>query len=335
MQWDSNAVCSICGFKGCVVLEAPEMMFGTREKFTYHFCQMCESIVLQTKIADWAKYYTSDYNFYSPIQEGGLFRRIYHYLAEQRIRYCVTGKGYLGRFLNQLKPHSHQKIWKALAIPEGSSVLDVGCAHGAIIYPLRNMGFKALGIDPNIESDINYSNGLKILKTDLDHLKNKISEGTNAGPQGFDLIMFHHSFEHFENPEQQLRQAVGLLNKGGRILIRIPLASSYAWKHYEQNWVQLDPPRHTHLFSEKSLGILCERTGLKIVSAIFDSTAFQFWGSEQYVKDIPLKSPKSHLVDTQNSIFTKSQIEFYEKATTIFNQLNLGDQAAFIIEKSP
>ena len=55
---------------------------------------------------------------------------------------------------------------------------------------LNGLGFTNLtGIDPFLESDIYYPNGVKVLRKGISEL-----EGT------YKVIMLHHSFEHMSEP---------------------------------------------------------------------------------------------------------------------------------------
>jgi hypothetical protein len=73
--------------------------------------------------------------------------------------------------------------------------------------------------------------------------------------------------------------------------------------------------------------------GLRVESIEFDSNAFQFWGSEQYQRDIPLYHEKSFLKSRRKSIFTDSQIVEYEKRSAELNADKNGDQATIYIRK--
>src|SRR5690606_716207 len=148
---------------------------------------------------------------------------------------------------------------------------------GRLLQSLNYFGFRDLtGADAFIERDIEYPSGVKVFKKPLSEL---------TGP--FDLIMLHHSFEHLPEPRDELAEIKRVRAPGGTCLIRIPVAAQ-AWKEYGTDWVQMDPPRHLFLYTEKAMRRLAEDTGFDVSDVTYDSTGFQFWGSEQYRRDIPL-----------------------------------------------
>jgi SAM-dependent methyltransferase len=238
-----------------------------------------------------------------------------------RDEFVVLGKGFIGRMLFSLFPAEDLRLLSACQLTKKSSILDVGCGAGLLLHRLKNAGFEnVMGADPYIKNDIKYKNGLVIHKKEL----SKIEEC-------WDLIMFHHSLEHISDQQSTLNAVSVKLNKGGTCLIRIPTVSSYAWQHYRVNWVQLDAPRHLYLHSEESISIAAEKAGLKINNSYRDSTDFQFWGSEQYIKDIPLESQNSYSKSPEGSIFSKEDIASFKKRGWELNDSNMGDQAVFYL----
>lgn len=131
---------------------------------------------------------------------------------------------------------------------------------------MGNMGFKHLaGIDPFITKNIFYKNGVKIFKKSLSEVDKK-----------FDLIMMHHSLEHFENQSEVFKKLSTLLESGKFLFIRIPICTSYAWEHYKKNWFALEAPRHFFNHSLKSIKILTQKYGFYINEIFYDSRSIQF-----------------------------------------------------------
>ena len=203
-----------------------------------------------------------------------------------------------------------------------STILDVGCGNGGLLYFLKEIGFQdVLGIEP-YGKDIIYSNGVVVLKKFIHEID-----------RHFDLIMFHHSFEHVEDPIKVMQCISRMLSKNGTCLIRMPTVDSYAWKHYKHKWVQLDAPRHFHIHSNKSMKLLADMAGLELIKVVYDSSEFQFWGSEQYMREIPLMARDSYGVCKDQSIFSENEISMFKKNAEQLNANNQGDSAAFYLRK--
>jgi 2-polyprenyl-3-methyl-5-hydroxy-6-metoxy-1,4-benzoquinol methylase len=203
------------------------------------------------------------------------------------------------------------------------NILDVGCARGGLLLQLRREGFvRTVGIDPFLKEDIYYDTGLKILKKNLAELNEE-----------FDLVMLHHSFEHMADPTSVFTQLHHIVKSRGYLLIRTPVIPCFAWRKYGTNWVQLDAPRHLFIHSVRSLNLLSQKAGFVIEHVEFDSKAFQFWGSEQYVRGIPLYDPRSYRVNPGKGLFSNDEIVAFEKRAEELNNVSDGDQACFYLRK--
>lgn len=314
--------CRICGSKGeHRVYTAKEMMLGLRDEHRYFQCADCGCLQIEAIPDNLAAYYPSNYYSYSAPSTANKFKQ---QLLCQRDYYAVTGKSLLGHALSIVAPNSKLSTLRPVQLKRDSRILDVGCGAGLLLNSLREAGFtQLLGLDPFNADTVRYPNGLVIEKRDI------FSETGE-----WDLIMFHHSFEHLVEQQKTLEQAQKLLAKQGTVLLRVPTVSSYAWQHYGVNWSQLDAPRHLFLHSVDSIKKLAEQTGFRVSQIHYDSNAFQFWGSEQYEQDIALRSEHSWAENPANSPFTKEQIKQFEHRARELNALNKGDQAAFYLRKA-
>jgi 2-polyprenyl-3-methyl-5-hydroxy-6-metoxy-1,4-benzoquinol methylase len=311
--------CGICGNEaGNKAIDAREMMFGLREVFRYFECAACGCLQIAEIPADLSKYYDANYYAYEDLSRRN---RIKDFLTLRRDRYAVTGRGWLGRLLYSRHPRPDLRLMSFLLQDPATRILDVGCGAGAIPYGLRAMGMKnILGADPFIAGPIEYANGLRIEKKEV----------RAVGGQ-WDLVTFHHSFEHIADQAGTLGAVRAILAPDGCCVIRTPTVSSHAWRHYGAHWVQLDAPRHLFLHSTKSMALLAAQAGMVLDQAIYDSTAMQFWGSEQYVRDIPFRDERSYLENPKKSIFSKSEIAAFARRAEELNANNDGDQAIFFL----
>ena len=311
--------CRVCNnIKNNLTYEVPEMMYGTRETFTYFQCACCRCLQIAEIPGDMTRYYPKDYYSFSSKKTYDRYKNpLRRSWTIMRDYYTIFPRGLLGMMM---KSHTSQSRFKALSrIPLNldSKILDVGCGAGWYLYDLRTLGFtNTLGVDPYVQGDIEYLNGLRILKSDLHHLDGE-----------WDLIMYHHSFEHVPDPLAHLSAVHRLLRHEGTCMIRVPTVSSYAWEHYRTNWVQLDAPRHYFLHSIESMRILAEKAGLHVQEVLYDSSEFQFHGSELYLQGIPLVSDRSH------SFFQRSLKKKWKRDADALNARNAGDQAVFYLTK--
>lgn len=318
--------CRICGnADNNSVYTAAEMMFGTREEFDYFECSSCGTVQI-ARIPDLSLFYPDNYYSFETATEDGLRLRIGRFLAHAYLRAAKGGPAAALPFLAKAFPSLDIELGfldmgLGLAsvlrsrIGPDCRILDVGSGDGKLLGVLADLGFKSLlGADAFISADRILPGGVRILKREL-----KDVEGE------FDLIMFHHSFEHLTDPAGTLRTVGDKLSKGGRCLIRIPIAS-HAWEKYGTNWVGLDPPRHLHLFSERAFRSLAEREGFAVEDVTYDSTSFQFCGSEQYQRGIPLFADGHAPLQ-----FTRRQLGEWKREARRLNAEGRGDQAAFLL----
>lgn len=319
--------CRICGNReGNRKHVAREMMMGLREEFEYIECASCGCLQVAEIPANLGKYYPAE-NYYSYQDSYAGFRGpLRNFLRRKRAAYAFGRRNPIGFILTRLFGEKEYHHWlKDGEVTFDSSILDVGCGGGELLLNLRSEGFKSLtGIDPYLPRPISYGKGLEIFNCQLSDLRDR----------QYDFIMLHHSFEHMPEPLAILGELRRLLKPGGRILIRVPLAGTWAWRNYGVNWVALDSPRHLYLHTPQSLRILARRAGLDVVRVEFDSTEFQFWGSEQYLRDIPLSDSRSYLRNPGNSPFTKRDIEAFQARANELNRAQDGDQAGFFLVHS-
>ena len=287
-------------------------MLGLGTTFYYHRCIDCRSIQIAQLPRDLSSYYPKNYYSFNLSRESTLRRR----LRAARNRGALNNSHVLAFALKSLFGESDLSPWlSASAVNTQSKILDVGCGSGSLLSKLQEIGFKSLtGIDPYMSNDsTRNSNEFRLIRTTLDKLTDK-----------YDLIMFHHSLEHVTDPENHLINAKQLLERSGRILVRIPIANSFADRNYGGNWVQLDAPRHLSIPSMFGFQSLVTRLNLSIVKIFHDSHSLQFFGSELYKNGSTLTSHKP------NNRFSK-KMHTFKTASRRLNDIGDGDSCCFLL----
>ncbi|MFH2218784.1 MAG: class I SAM-dependent methyltransferase [Pseudomonadota bacterium] len=316
--------CRIChNVNGNRTYRFREMMFGSEDVFEYFQCANCGCLQIKEIRDNLFKYYDDEY--YSFQRPDVLFDNVIKaFFKHQRARFCLEDINLFRRvFLKIYRPPDYFNWLKRVNIRFESEILDVGCGTGHLLVRMKRDGFQNLtGVDAFIKEDIYYENGVKLLKKDLSGIDGR-----------FDFIMLHHSYEHMSDPLGTIQALYRLLKPGRYVLIRIPVASSHAWESFGENWVQLDVPRHLFLHTVKSMGLLADQSGFVLEEIVFDSTDFQFWGSEQYRRGIPLRGSRSFAENPRNSIFSKKDINGFKARAKELNEKQMGDQACFYLYK--
>lgn len=314
-----NLQCRICGHvDGNRPFVAREMMFGDRTEHAYVECTGCGSLQIAELPGDMAHHYRKGY--YSFQQTA--ISPLHAWLYRLRAAHLTGGFNPAGALLCQLIGPPYFGEWiRRGSIQLETSILDVGCGSGQHLHALAAAGFTRLsGLDPFLDGDHTFPNGVRVRRAALE------SETTRYG-----FIMCHHALEHMPDPAAALGQMRRLLEPGGCILIRTPVADSHAWRKYRENWVQLDAPRHFHILTRTGMTCLARAAGLVVSHVDWDSNGFQFWGSEQYVHDIPHNDPRSWGHHPEQSIFSPAQSRSFEREARALNRRGEGDQACFYL----
>jgi SAM-dependent methyltransferase len=316
------------------VLVVRENMFGIKADFDYSVCAECGSVALISIPDDMATYYPTNYYSVDLDPERALGAPGVRQFARLVIGSVLWGRGLVSGAATAVIPRRRLRTLVSVlasirraGLIKGrqTRVLDVGCGSGMLVFALGLAGMKDVtGIDPYLSGERDLSTGGRLRRQDLGEVEGR-----------YDLIMFHHSFEHVPDPEASLREALERLAPQGRVLIRMPTRSSQVFEAYGGAWVQLDAPRHLVVFSRAGVDSLCERVGARVVSVDDDSTGFQFWGSEQNLRGIPLMDARSVMVKPRDAPFSKGQLHRWEKQAVALNRAGRGDQAAWVIAPTP
>jgi len=297
-------------------------MYGSGEEFSYNECASCGSLQIAKVPAHLAEFYPQDYYSFDNIIEESPLKQ---FLIRRRSQYLAGQLSPVGWLYSQLTPAPSSPSWfPHKAVQFDDAILDVGCGAGAYLTQLGYMGFSKLtGIDPFIKQDRRFSNGISILKRSLEEADGKYS-----------FIMLHHSLEHMSDQESAMEHLYRLLLPLGRVLIRIPVAGTFAWQKYRTDWAQLDAPRHLNVHTEAGLKALAKRTGFEVERVVYDSTGFQFWGSEQIKRGLPLIDKATGVIEPRADVFTKDELIAFEQQAETLNKTGQGDQACFYLRKA-
>jgi SAM-dependent methyltransferase len=300
--------CAICGGMNGIEHTFREMMYGTRDEFAYWECSTCGCIQIVEVPETLANYYPSDYH--SRYAQASPLQR-WMYEAYQVWMYKAYRKA--PRLAELIPPLgvTFRSVIDANPKP-GARILDVGGGSGKLVAILRTLGFDATGIDPYVRTETSCVR------------RGRLQDVASAD---WDWIMFQHSLEHMTDHIGVLRSAWEKLADDGACMVRLPIAN-WAWTNYGRNWAQLDAPRHLIIHTLRSFRMAAEAAGFRIERTIFDSGPFQFYASEMYQRNVPLKQESSELARLKGP-----QLQSLKKRAAALNRQGLGDQASFHLRK--
>jgi SAM-dependent methyltransferase len=305
MTLNTCKICANSQDNTIYMVRAIEEFPGLNNEFEYLECTECGCLQIVNVPQDLSKYYSFNYYSYqkNDVKE---YKGFLKFLKRKRAQHCLGRKNLLGVILSKTYGVPYYFDWLTkVNVTLESKILDVGCGSGELLLRLAEETFSDLtGLDPLIEGDILYKNGVKILKKELAELEDQ-----------FDLIMLHHSFEHMLQPKEVLKNIWRLLKHDRYALIRIPVTSTYAWREYGVKWSQIAAPLHLFLHTQKSMKLLANEVGFQIKDIVFDSWELQFF------------------CDAVVPNFSPVELKEFKVKAEELNKNNDGDQAAFYLYK--
>jgi SAM-dependent methyltransferase len=129
----------------------------------------------------------------------------------------------------------------------GGRILDVGAGSGIFVARLRALGWDAVGVepDPTAAAGARSRHGGDVRTGTLE--EQRLPDGS------FDAVHLSHVLEHVHEPGALLRECRRVLRPGGRLVVLTPNAESLGHRLQGRGWRGLEPPRHLHVFTSRSL----------------------------------------------------------------------------------
>ncbi|MGH7998638.1 MAG: class I SAM-dependent methyltransferase [Brasilonema sp.] len=194
------------------------------QKFTVWRCSSCRSLHSKEEVD--LDYYYEGY----PVHE---------VLSKQELP-----SNYFLRYVPRRIQYSRFQLLKKQGFQKEHKLLDYGCADGALLSLLQEMGYKnVFGYDPYYPK---YSD-----KKVLD--------------ERYDVIISQDVIEHVNEPREFLDQLLGSLKKDGLLVIGTPNADEIDLLNSKNSFMELHQPYHRHILSEEALLNLGASKGLEVL----------------------------------------------------------------------
>lgn len=321
-----SKICRVCTNGGSFhILVAKDYFLGSKEEYEYGLCCSCNSLSLQEVPSNLADLYKNYYSFNKVAKTSFFKKKIYSFI--------LKNSNFFSKSLCALLKSQDDlpiKSFQPFNLSTTSKILDVGCGSGALLNTLNTLGFKnCLGIDPFLKSDVYHPNGITLLRKDFLELQEK-----------FDVIMFHHVFEHFPNPMDVLSHIANLLKRDGLCIIRMPDIDSYSFLRYNQNWFSIHAPFHISLPSRSGMMKMIENAGM-IIQKIVGEQLVEFFlyslghelGVADYEKHGNRKFIERYGVKKIPPLHTKHELKDAKQRLKQVKKYDLCDWSIYYIRK--
>jgi 2-polyprenyl-3-methyl-5-hydroxy-6-metoxy-1,4-benzoquinol methylase len=146
-----------------------------------------------------------------------------------------------------------------LANNKPGTLLEVGCGNGAFLALMRSRSWQVQGVevDPAAAKIAEETFGV--------HVFVGILEEANYSNGSFDALTMNHVIEHVNDPIGLLKGCHRVLKPGGKLIMVTPNINGIGHRRFRQDWRDLDPPRHLHLFSQSSLENIARQANFNAV----------------------------------------------------------------------
>jgi 2-polyprenyl-3-methyl-5-hydroxy-6-metoxy-1,4-benzoquinol methylase len=300
--------CALCGATGEYLHRGlQDRLFNAQGLWNFKKCsnRECELVWLDPMPLNeeiwkaYANYYThTDRNGRN---EMGVIQAVYYLMKRgywaSKYNYPVGSRPFISRSLCKLlylSPMHRREADAAVrclpAVPQGR-LLDVGCGSGEWLLEMRQRGWTVEGFDFDDSAvKLARQKGLKVECGSL--------EDRNYPADCFDAVTLNHVIEHVPDPVRTLVECARILKPEGKLVLFTPNNSSLGHLLFREGWRGLEPPRHLHIFSMKSLRRTLTAAGFHemtilpfiVTSVIYESLLLR-WGRTGFASGSPRDLP--------------------------------------------
>lgn len=207
----------------------------------------------------------------------------------------------------------------------GSRLLDVGCGDGRFLLLMQNLGWQVEGteVDPEAVKTAR-NNKLEVKLGELSEQK--------YPDNSFDVITLKSVMEHLPDPLDVLIECQRILKDEGILMIITPNTKSRIHNIYKNNWFDLDPPRHLHLFSPKNLEGLLKKVGFKSIKIWTTSRNLR----SSLIGSWDIKKKGYHKMGNHQPLFIRIKAKFLQFIEEIILKIrtDFGDEIVLKIQKA-
>lgn len=319
MNLKGEMICPVCSHSSFIKsFDLWDDRYGYPGKFQISICENCGHYCLPDKISPrlikdlYTNYYprsSIDLRHYKPYTES-----------------CGIKAWLNGDFASAFR-------W----VPEGVKILDIGCGFGETLGYHKSRGCDAYGVEAD-ENILRVAEkfGFKVHVGSFDP--------SMYEKDCFDYVTMDQVLEHVMSPVETLIGIHRILKPGGHAIFSTPNPNGWGAKAFRRRWMNWHAPYHIQFFSDKSLTMAVERSGLLMEKCL--TVTSSEWLYYQWVHLITYPqagqpsgfwSPKARLKISEKIfiklIYLAHKLKINHLITRLFDLLKLGDNYLVFLRK--
>jgi hypothetical protein len=159
---------------------------------------------------------------------------------------------------------------------ESGHLVEIGCASGAFLEEMRTAGWNCSGIEfSEASAQSARDKGFEIQTATVESARPPSEPAT--------LIAAWMVLEHLHEPVTALRKLRTWARSDGYLAASVPDAGSLERRIFKQRWYALQVPTHLYHYSPKTLAIVLEKAGWRLVRCRWQRNCNNLLRSLEYV----------------------------------------------------
>jgi 2-polyprenyl-3-methyl-5-hydroxy-6-metoxy-1,4-benzoquinol methylase len=333
--------CFLCGIEGLpFYAEMHDRLFDVQGVWSFLRCSQCGLVWLHPRpiTEDMGGVYPSFYYTHNNqdklLKQNSLRNSVKNLILSTAFSYSdlfgkYSPKKMIGRLLSLLFPLK-EIVGASIMYMNGSrkgKLLDVGCGNGQFLAKMQNLGWEAMGIEPDVQAAqvAQKQFGVPVIMINL--------EKAGLPDNYFDVVTMNHVIEHLDDPINSLQECQRILKPRGKLILLSPNINSLGHKIFREFWLGIDPPRHFYLYSLQTLKACIEKVGFQIETLrTTERHAYWYWITSRLIgknRKFNNASPRSIgcVLYLEGVLF-----QLTEHALLLF-QRNIGEEIVLIASK--
>lgn len=169
------------------------------------------------------------------------------------------------------KNPEHEVLKEILRYRQRGALLDIGCGNGSLLAAAKGIFNPCEGIEPH-----SLARELAIQKSGSVVYDQPI-EKLQLDSESYDIIVLSQVIEHLPYPSNIISELYRILKKGGIVFISCPNVTGLSFRLFGMYHTHISSWQHINLFSPKTMRMLCEKNGFKVVDIFTQKLDIPIW----------------------------------------------------------